>query len=379
MGNSRIPGPVGTRHGAYSCPESLPGPLGIDVNHCHRDSAGAVGLSDWGGFLASRHLARSRAAALSAAATAPASRKCACNRDLTLDELHAVFPQAKRTLCAAYLPLINKTCGAYEISTCLRKAHFLAQIANESSELRHTAEQLGKGKTEEKVYGGYKGRGLMQLTLRKNYELYGAYVRKHYAAYGTDAHHDFLGEHRIEIEKPEWAADSAGWYWVHGNKESLNTLADKNDLLAITAIVNGAFNGFDDRRRHLAAAQDALHVRDCSNVSIGIETFCAFSRSEIYNNAVRSFAWGCWNDPKGGKSGVMKSAESRKEGYRRYLQLTDKAPASASHAPPAPPPPHAPHASHVPHASHHHDKHKAHLVFGFTHEQMHSMAVEGSK
>ena len=80
-------------------------------------------------------------------------------------------------------------------------------------------------------------------------------------AYGRAAKHDFFGEHRNGLEQPKWATDSAGWYWTSGSSMDLNTLADQNDLLAITTHINGAFNGFEDRRKLLVAA--FIHLKAC--------------------------------------------------------------------------------------------------------------------
>jgi len=261
---------------------------------------------------------------------------------MTLDELCAIFAQRKRGICEKYLPYLNATFKAYDISTCLRKAHFLAQVADESAELHYTSEILPKGKKESQVYDGYKGRGLIQITWKRNYK-----------AYGGAVHHDFLGKHKKDLEKPEWATDSAGWYWTEGSSEDLNDLADKNDLLEITALVNGAFNGFEDRRKHFEAAKKALGVNDCTTANVGKDPYKAFKDSEVHDNRVQSFAWGAWNDPKAGKKGVVASADARKEGYLRYLELLKELEKEGKKE-----------------TKHH---------FGFSPEKMKSLAEEGSK
>ncbi|MFZ4859447.1 MAG: glycoside hydrolase family 19 protein [Desulfuromonadaceae bacterium] len=239
-----------------------------------------------------------------------ASLGCACNREITLNELCKVFTKQKKKVCELYLPHINSTFENYDITTCLRKAHFLAQIGHESGELLYTAEVLGKGKKESGVYDGYKGRGLIQITWGKNYK-----------AYGDEVGHDFLGEHRDDLTQPEWATDSAGWYWTSGSGKDLNDLADNNDLLAITARVNGGFNGFDDRKKILQLGFKILKVSTCKTAGIGNQVFRSFKESEIYNNIAHAFAWGCWNDPNTGKNGVLKSPEEQKNGYLRFLEL----------------------------------------------------------
>jgi predicted chitinase len=275
---------------------------------------------------------------------------CACNRDITLDELRKVFVKQKRKVCERYLPHINSTCKTYGITTCLRKAHFLAQIGHESGELHYTAEELPEGKNESDVYDGYKGRGLIQITYLRNYK-----------AYGKSVHHDFLKKHRKQLEQPAWATDSAGWYWTKGDGQDLSGLADKNDLLAITARVNGAFNGFEDRKKHLQSAFTTLKVRNCDTAGIGNQTFLPFKDSDIYSNIIQAFAWGCWNDQTAGKSGVDKSAEQQKQGYLRFLELSKQLGQTHGKGP----------MCCTIKGKHHH--------FAFSPEKMQSLATEGSK
>jgi putative chitinase len=243
-----------------------------------------------------------------------ASGTCACNRDITLDELCRIYTAQKRAKCETYLPSLNATFRTYGMSTCLRKAHFLAQIGHESGELTYSAEVLPKGKKEADVYDGYKGRGLLQITYKQNYE-----------AYGKVVDHDFTGDHRVDLEEPKWATDSAGNYWTTHNNIDLNPYADKNDLLAVTARVNGGFNGFADRLEHLKRGFTVLHVRECLYIAVGAEDYLPFTESNVYDSTVYSFAWGCWNDPKSGKVGVKpQSPAQKKAGYLRYLEFRDE-------------------------------------------------------
>jgi len=57
---------------------------------------------------------------------------------------------------------------------------------------------------------------------------------------------DFINNPKL-LASPKYAALSAGWYW---NKHNLNSLADlntKDAFLKITKIINGGYNGLDDR------------------------------------------------------------------------------------------------------------------------------------
>lgn len=275
----------------------------------HRDSPGALGVNDLADFVANR-LGLKVAASGS---TTPLASPCACQRDLTLDELCAVYRHQKRERCKTFLPHLNATFRAYQISSCLRKAHFLAQVGHESGELRYVAEVLPKGKKEADVYDGYKGRGLIQTTYKRNYE-----------AYGNAVKHDFTGDHRTDLEEPKWAADSAGYYWTTGAKADLNALADKNDLLALTVRVNGGFNGFSDRASLLAAGLKALQVKACTTVKLGDAAYLPFAQSAIYAEKAAAFAWGAWNDPASLKHGIRPQSEvDRRAGYKRYIQLRE--------------------------------------------------------
>lgn len=211
-----------------------------------------------------------------------------------------------------YLPHINATFRKYNVDNCLRKAHFLAQVGHESGELTYAAEVLPKGKKESDVYDGYKGRGLIQLTWKRNY-----------SSYGVAAGHNFLDEHKSELEEPAWASDSAGWFWTSGGSTDLNALADKNDLLSISARINGAFNGFEHRSELLAAAKAELKLTECTKSAKAADGYLAFAGSDAYNNRHQALAWGLWNDPKSGKKGVKASAIDKVAGYKRYLELLD--------------------------------------------------------
>jgi predicted chitinase len=328
MANSEIPGPLG-RH---QFPDDAPGPLGLHERRTPRDTPGPLGINDWAEFIAS---------AYSWTPGPLSSHGCACGRGLTIDELCEIFAKQKRKVCQQYLAPVNSTVKRYSITTCLRKAHFLAQIGHESGELRYSAEVLKKGTNESAVYDGYKGRGLIQITYARNY-----------MAYGKSVHHNFQGLHRRDLEQPAWATDSAGWYWTAGSGPDLNRLADKNDLLAITARVNGGFNGLEDRKVHLQSAMLTLQVHGCKASGCGDQHFRPFKDSDIYNNRIHSFAWGCWNDPASGKSGVVKSAEDLRAGYRRFLELSKESG----------------------------QRNRAeHTHFGFSPEKMHELATEGLK
>jgi len=136
---------------------------------------------------------------------------------------------------------LNDACGRYEINTPERIAAFLAQVAHGSGGF-HYVEELASGAAYEgrKDLGNtepgdgvkFKGRGLIQITGRNNY-------KKLSDAFKVD----FIGNPQW-LERPSYAALSAGWFWDDRN---LNTLADAGDFEHITQRINGGLNGYDSR------------------------------------------------------------------------------------------------------------------------------------
>lgn len=236
--------------------------------------------------------------------------ECACGRELTIDELAAIFPARKKAQLEPFLKPLNQMATTYEINSCMRKAQALAQIGHESGSLRYRAEILPAGTTEQAAYAGYKGRGLIQITFQKKYEEYGTYK-------GID----FLGENRLKLETYEYATDSAGWYWNFGSPYKLNDYADKNDLILISAAINGGFNGFDDRVSIFQRAHRVLNAPKCKTESNRSAEYLIFQKSKAYDTRDMAFAWGLWSDPASTRHGLTKDGAASKAGYARFLEL----------------------------------------------------------
>jgi putative chitinase len=172
---------------------------------------------------------------------------------ITANQLYTAFgcPIARATKWA---PHLNVAINKFEINTPLRVAHFLAQVGHESGRLLYCAEiasgaayegRKDLGNTEVGDGVRFKGRGLIQITGRANYQEI------------SDAlGYDFVRAPEF-LEIPENAAMSAGWYW---STRKLNALADLDRLIAITRKVNGGQNGINDRRAILQSAKRALGI-----------------------------------------------------------------------------------------------------------------------
>lgn len=175
------------------------------------------------------------------------------NKEQLLEIVELKEPQLTQVLEA-----LEKTFTDFQINTPLRQSHFLAQVIHESGEFKYMKEIWGNtpaqqaydtrvdlGNTPEKDGDGfkYRGRGWIQLTGKANYR-----------AFSKDVKLDFLNNPDLVAQYP-YVALAAGWFWV---KKGLNTLADKDDIAAITKRINGGYNGLDDRKKYLALAKKAL-------------------------------------------------------------------------------------------------------------------------
>jgi putative chitinase len=183
-----------------------------------------------------------------------------------------------------FLEGFNETFEHFEINTPESMAMFLAQTAHESGNFSATEENLNysaKGltgtfkryfpsetdatpyarkpeKIANRVYGArmgngaessgegykYRGRGVIQLTGKDNYNNCGK-------ALGLD----LLAE-PDQVAKNPVAVLSAGWFW---NTRKLNTWAEKGDVLTVTKKINGGTIGLEDRKKHYQHIVEVLH------------------------------------------------------------------------------------------------------------------------
>lgn len=166
------------------------------------------------------------------------------------------MPQATLANCQRFLKPINDAMAKYDISKPLRQAHFLCQIAWESGQLRYVEEIASGAKYEGRKDLGnthtgdgrrYKGRGLIQITGRLNYRLYGVVIGKNME--------DLTQRNWLLLLEPQYAADSAGWFW---KSHFLNTRADRDEHTNITRIINGSTLTASKRLPYLRNAKIAL-------------------------------------------------------------------------------------------------------------------------
>lgn len=217
----------------------------------------------------------------------------------------STLPESHKSKLQLYVEPLSRIMPEYGINTPLRQAHFLAQLAHESGEFKYTEENLkysatrliqvfpryfktmaqaravaydtikianivyanrmGNGSPESCDGFNFRGRGLIQLTGRNNYQNFYAHLKTIPAErLTTDIHTALTSSESLRCiadltAKPELAVRSACWFW---QKAGLNTIADQgnNDttVTAITRKINGGTNGLSQRKVYFYRAMFAL-------------------------------------------------------------------------------------------------------------------------
>lgn len=271
-------------------------------------------------------------------------KECFCVKDFTEEDIKS-FYNSKKLFSAKNCPLpneiktytaftdaLNKAMKDNNIDTCLKKAHFLAQIETESDRLNTTMEYASgwdydssthlDGYNKYKLYldnikkkkdnpylvnntkelkrsynrykeclshghnskgdgPKYKGKGLIQLTWKDTYEKY----------------FNHLGKPKL-IETPEVVAndlsftcDSAGWFW---DDRQLGGYADKDDLIFISVRINGGLNGFEHRKSNVKSIIKLMKISEnCTTNKLKTIGTYKYDTSNIKN-----LKWGKKNKSK---------------------------------------------------------------------------------
>lgn len=201
------------------------------------------------------------------------------------DKMKTIIPKLNWVKAQTYLPYMNTVLPNFGIDTPLRKAHFLSQLAHESGGLKYSEENLNySAKALRSVFGKYfktneiaeqyarlperianrvyanrmgngseisgdgwkfRGRGLIQLTGKDNYQNFAK-------AFGIDC----VNNPDLILE-PEIAITSACWYW---KKRKINAFADTDDIIMVTKRINGGKHGILDRMQWLDSFKNLYEV-----------------------------------------------------------------------------------------------------------------------
>jgi len=202
---------------------------------------------------------------------------------ITQQQLLRILPNAG-DLAGVFVPVLNTAMNDYQIVTAQRVAAFLAQAGHESGQLRSVVENLnygaqalvatwpsrftpdlaeqvarqpeqianivyasrmGNGDASSGDGWNYRGRGLIQITGCDNYRQ---------CSLGLFGDERLLQQPEL-LEQPQWAAESAAWFW---EQQGLNELADADQFNSITRKINGGLNGLEDRLQLWARARAVL-------------------------------------------------------------------------------------------------------------------------
>lgn len=209
---------------------------------------------------------------------------------LTPDQLKTIMPAASDDNIAKYLPALNQELERYQVDTPLRQAHFIAQIGHESGSLNYSLENLnysasalqavfgkyfttpemaeeyarkpeaianvvyanrmGNGDTDSGEGWQFRGRGLIQLTGKSNYQALNQFLLQ-----STGVDPGLTDDPNPVSEDPNISVAAACWYWQERN---INTLADQDDVEGVTRKINGGTNGLEDRKEFLARCKQVL-------------------------------------------------------------------------------------------------------------------------
>lgn len=188
--------------------------------------------------------------------------------DITMyDELHEDlfnldYPEklnASEANFNKFAEALNKVFKDYDINTCIRKIHFLAQCYHETQRFTITYEKSPNSN----VIGGafYRGRGLIQLTHDYNYEK----LRK--ALKINSTLNEFVPRVAKEIN---FACQASGYFWknIGAKTGNINQYADKDDVLTVSREINGYVsvpNGFNDRKLFTEILKKVMKYETCKN------------------------------------------------------------------------------------------------------------------
>lgn len=171
---------------------------------------------------------------------------------------------------------INTMFENYEINTCKRKIHFLAQMYLETTQFRSTYEN--RTRVPANYMGGvdFQGRGMKQITHDYNYLAYYDYINNtnYYNFYlrnrtGYESVGQFISLRRIASENGMdddfysdlkdfaknlyHAFNSAGWFSTVYRNDVLTSMdagLDDDDVDNVTRAINGGLNNITQRRNY---------------------------------------------------------------------------------------------------------------------------------
>lgn len=203
---------------------------------------------------------------------------------ITAEQFSILFPRAQDP--EGWVNSMDVVFPTYEINTPQRVAAFLAQCGHESAgwtvfeeNLNYSAKgllsvfkkyfpnesvanqyarkpqmianrvyagRMGNGSPESGEGWKYRGRGPIQLTGKSNYTKFAQSM--------FDEWEDIVDNPDVVAQDKQIALMSAIWFW---NTNDLNRYADIDDIKTMTRVINGGYNGLEDRIHHY---EDAIQL-----------------------------------------------------------------------------------------------------------------------
>jgi putative chitinase len=236
-----------------------------------------------------------------------------CRAPITTAKMKEIFPSAPDAKINSITTAFNDAYLKFDINTCLRKAHFFAQIKQEVGEsinavaeslnyppdrLRSTfsyfsrnpaeSERLGRTRAHpadqqaiaNRAYANrngngdiasgdgwkFRGKGYIQVTGRSNYQNVQNEINRRYPGSGVD-----IMANEGDILTPKGAMVSAMAFWTMNN---LNLKADRGDqdthVNAITEVVNFHTHTYAQRRAHFRLTKRVFQVPECPARTINL-------------------------------------------------------------------------------------------------------------
>jgi predicted chitinase len=229
--------------------------------------------------------------------------------EITVELLQAADNTNSADYYATIVDALNEYAQAYEVDTKSRIAHFLSQIGHESGFRNATesgnysptrmrqvfgckggmanydastddctlgqlrpklwtqeddyahnsqnllsyvyAQRLGNGDEASGDGFRYRGRGMIQLTGKTNYRSFTACHNQK----NPQDQQDFVLDPDLLVSDLKYGIESAFYFWETNN---INSVADGDDVAAVTKKVNGGLNGLDDRRDRFERIKNAM-------------------------------------------------------------------------------------------------------------------------